>query len=160
MTTTFGPLIAKHLGGSDAEHVIAGIDVPKTAPYIIHSSDAFNHTDTPPGEQPTNWKPDPEDPTSHHHSLPHVYPNLMDTRTPQSVPSTTTQHRKYPHGQPATCSAGVQRQHNPHGQPTYTPSGVHKSSTPHAPKKKKLVPNKYGRCGGTGHNRTNCVVPI
>ncbi|XP_013601325.1 PREDICTED: uncharacterized protein LOC106308749 [Brassica oleracea var. oleracea] len=29
-----------------------------------------------------------------------------------------------------------------------------------APKKKKLVPNKCGRCGGTGHNRTNCVVPI
>ncbi|CAN6894409.1 unnamed protein product [Brassica oleracea var. botrytis] len=95
------PLIAKHLGGSDAE------------------------------QQPTNWKPDPEDPTSHHHSFPHVYPNPMDTRTPQSVPSTTTQHRKYPHGQPTTCSAGVQRQYNPHGQPTYTPNGVHKSSTPH-----------------------------
>ncbi|CAN7041866.1 unnamed protein product, partial [Brassica oleracea var. botrytis] len=29
-----------------------------------------------------------------------------------------------------------------------------------APKKKKLVPNKCGRCGDTGHNRTNCVVPI
>ncbi|CAF1926663.1 unnamed protein product [Brassica oleracea] len=28
------------------------------------------------------------------------------------------------------------------------------------PKKKKLVPDKCGRCGGTGHNRTNCVVPI
>ncbi|CAN7004612.1 unnamed protein product [Brassica oleracea var. botrytis] len=28
------------------------------------------------------------------------------------------------------------------------------------PKKKKLVPNKCGRCGCTGHNRTNCVVPI
>ncbi|CAN6900396.1 unnamed protein product [Brassica oleracea] len=95
------PLIVKHLGGSDAE------------------------------QQPTNWKPDPEDPTSHHHSFPHVYPNPMDTRTPQAVPSTTTQHRKYPHGQPTTCSAGVQRQYKPHGQPTYTPNGVHKSSTPH-----------------------------
>ncbi|CAN6846074.1 unnamed protein product [Brassica oleracea] len=29
-----------------------------------------------------------------------------------------------------------------------------------APKKKKLFPNKCGRCGGTGHNRTNCVLPI
>ncbi|CAN6854062.1 unnamed protein product [Brassica oleracea] len=26
--------------------------------------------------------------------------------------------------------------------------------------KRKLVPNKCGRCGGTGHNRTNCVLPI
>ncbi|CAG7906977.1 unnamed protein product, partial [Brassica rapa] len=31
------PLIAKHLGGSDAEQVIAGIDVPKTAPHSIHT---------------------------------------------------------------------------------------------------------------------------
>ncbi|CAN7049010.1 unnamed protein product, partial [Brassica rapa subsp. trilocularis] len=54
-------------------------------------------------EQPTNQKPDPEDPTSHHHSFPHVYPNPMDTRTPQSVPS---QHRRYPYGQTATPSAG------------------------------------------------------
>ncbi|CAN6929520.1 unnamed protein product [Brassica oleracea] len=29
-----------------------------------------------------------------------------------------------------------------------------------APKKKKLAPNKCGRCRGTGHNRTNCVRPI
>ncbi|XP_056853655.1 uncharacterized protein LOC130503002, partial [Raphanus sativus] len=28
------------------------------------------------------------------------------------------------------------------------------------PKKKKLTQNKCGRCGQTGHNRTNCVVPI
>ncbi|CAN6922900.1 unnamed protein product, partial [Brassica oleracea] len=123
------PLIAKHLGGSDAEQLIAGIDVPKTAPYSIHSS--YAHTETSPAEQPTNQKPDPEDPTSHHHSFLHVYPNPMDTRTPQSVPSTTTQHRRYPHGQTATCSAGVQRQQNPHGQSTFTPSGVHKSTTPH-----------------------------
>ncbi|KAF3509267.1 hypothetical protein F2Q69_00007690 [Brassica cretica] len=101
------PFIEKHLGGSDAEQVMAGINVPKTAPHIIHSGDAFNHTVTPPGEQPTNWKPDPEDPTSHHHNFPHVYPNPMETPTPQSVPSTSTHHRKYPHGQPATFSAGV-----------------------------------------------------
>ncbi|CAG7900920.1 unnamed protein product, partial [Brassica rapa] len=55
---------------------------------------------------PTSQKPDPEDPTSHHHSFTHVYPNPMDTSTPQSVPSTTTPHRRYPHGQPATPSAG------------------------------------------------------
>ncbi|CAN7110798.1 unnamed protein product, partial [Brassica rapa subsp. narinosa] len=96
------PLIAKHLGGSDAEQVFAGID-----------------------------KPDPEDPTSHHHSFTHVYPNPMDTRTPQSVPSTTTPQRRYPHGQSATSSAGAQRQTNPHGQSNFTPSGVHKSTTPH-----------------------------
>ncbi|CAN7126589.1 unnamed protein product, partial [Brassica rapa subsp. narinosa] len=76
-------------------------------------------------------KPDPEDPTSHHHSFTHVYPNPMDTSTPQSVPSTTTPHRRYPHGQPATPSAGAQRQTNPHGQSNFTPSGVHKSATPH-----------------------------
>lgn len=28
------------------------------------------------------------------------------------------------------------------------------------PKKTKLIPNKFGRCGSTGHNRTRCVVPI
>ncbi|KAH0902732.1 hypothetical protein HID58_042235, partial [Brassica napus] len=28
------------------------------------------------------------------------------------------------------------------------------------PKKKKLIPHKCGRCGRTGHNRTNCIVPI
>ena len=89
---------------------MADINVSKTAPHIIHSGDAFNHTVTPPGEQLTNWKPDPKDPTSHHHNFPHVYPNLMDTPTPQSVPSTSTHHRKYPHGQPATFSAGVHRQ--------------------------------------------------
>ncbi|CAN6995708.1 unnamed protein product, partial [Brassica rapa subsp. trilocularis] len=92
------PLIAKHLGGSDAE------------------------------QQPTNQKPDPEDPTSHHHSFPHVYPNPMDTRTPQSVPSL---HRRYPYGQTATPSAGEQPPQNPHGQSTFTPVGVHKSTTPH-----------------------------
>ncbi|CAF1708914.1 unnamed protein product [Brassica napus] len=67
----------------------------------------------PPSPQPFFWSPspcirspDPKDPTSHHHNFPHVYPNLMDTPTPQSVPSTSTHHRKYPHGQPATFSAG------------------------------------------------------
>ncbi|KAG2292656.1 hypothetical protein Bca52824_039325 [Brassica carinata] len=112
------PFIEKHLGGSDAEQVMAGINVPKTAPHIIHSGDAFNHTVTPPGEQPTNWKPDPEDPTSHHHNFPHLYPNPMETPTPQSVPSTSTHHRKYPHRQPATFSAGVHRQtRRPSGRP-------------------------------------------
>uniref|UniRef100_A0A0D3AY89 C2 domain-containing protein n=1 Tax=Brassica oleracea var. oleracea TaxID=109376 RepID=A0A0D3AY89_BRAOL len=50
------PLIEKHLGGSDAEQVMAGIDVPKTAPHIIHytTGDAFDHTVLPSGEQPTN----------------------------------------------------------------------------------------------------------
>ncbi|KAH0925010.1 hypothetical protein HID58_017266 [Brassica napus] len=204
------PLIAKHLGGSDAEQVFAGIDVPKTAPYNVDNT--YASTETSPAVPPTTQKPDPEDPTSHHHSFTHVYPNPMDTSTPQSVPSTTTPHRRYPHGQPATPSAGAQRQTNPHGQSNFTPTGVHKSSTPHvhptsnpctptprsnnhpppktitsvilfppltrrpsgrpkenriastgeipAPKKKKLVPNKCGRCGGTGHNRTNCVLPI
>ncbi|CAG7906617.1 unnamed protein product, partial [Brassica rapa] len=55
---------------------------------------------------PASQKPDPEDPTSHHHSFTHVYPKPMDTSTPQSVPSTTTPHRRHPHGQPATPSAG------------------------------------------------------
>ncbi|KAH0911117.1 hypothetical protein HID58_034438 [Brassica napus] len=108
------PLIAKHLGGSDAKQVIAGIDVPKMAPYSIY-------TETSPAEQPTNQKPDPEDPTSHHHSFSHVYPNPMDTRTPQSVPS---QHRRYPYGQTATPSAGEQPPQNPHGQSTFTPGGT------------------------------------
>ncbi|KAG5377771.1 hypothetical protein IGI04_025613 [Brassica rapa subsp. trilocularis] len=123
------PLIAKHLGGSDAEQVFAGIDVPKTAPYNVDSN--YAHTETSPVVPPTSQKPDPEDPTSHHHSFTHVYPNPMDTSTPQSVPSTTTPHRRYPHGQPATPSAGAQRQTNPHGQSNFTPSGVHKSATPH-----------------------------
>ncbi|KAF2560748.1 hypothetical protein F2Q70_00018855 [Brassica cretica] len=103
------PLIEKHLGGSDAEQVMAGIDVSKTAPHIIHctTGDAFDHTVLPSGEQPTKWKPDREDHTSHHHNFPHVYSNPMDTRTPQSVPSTSVQHRKYPHGQSTTSSAGV-----------------------------------------------------
>ncbi|WZY89041.1 hypothetical protein YC2023_045776 [Brassica napus] len=123
------PLIAKHLGESDAEQVFAGIDVPKTAPYNVDSS--YAHAETSPAVPPASQKPDPEDPTSHHHSFTHVYPNPMDTSTPQSVPSTTTPHRRHPHGQPATPSAGVQRQTNPHGQSNFTPSGVHKSTTPH-----------------------------
>ena len=127
------PLIEKHLGGSDAEQVMASIDVPKTAPHIIHctTGDAFDHTVLPSGEQPTKWKPDPEDPTSHHHSFPHVYPNPMDTCTPQSVPSTSVHHRKYPHGQSTTSSAGVHQRPNPHGHPTTFPTGVHQPINPH-----------------------------
>ncbi|KAF3583616.1 hypothetical protein F2Q69_00027046 [Brassica cretica] len=83
------PLTDKNLGGSDAASVMAGITVPKTAPHIIHctTGDAFVHTVSPPGDQPTKWKPDLEDPTSHYHSFPHVYPNPMDTHT---VPEVST----------------------------------------------------------------------
>ncbi|KAH0929385.1 hypothetical protein HID58_015112 [Brassica napus] len=126
------------------EEVFAGIDVPKTAPYNVDSS--YAHAETSPAVPPASQKPDPEDPTSHHHSFTHVYPKPMDTSTPQSVPSTTTPHRRHPHGQPATPSAGVQRQTNPHGQSNFIPSGVHKSATPHVhPTSSPSSANDIGR---------------
>ncbi|CAG7888276.1 unnamed protein product [Brassica rapa] len=65
--------------------------------------------------------------------------------------------------QPPHHTEGIHMDNPLHLQPEHNARQIHMDNLillPPAPKKKKLVPNKCGRCGGTGHNRTNCVLPI
>ncbi|CAF1853975.1 unnamed protein product, partial [Brassica oleracea] len=50
------------------------------------------------------------------------------------------------------------RTRRPSGQPK--DKRIPSTGEVQAPKKPKVVPNKCGRCGGTGHNCTRCVLPI
>ncbi|KAJ4895091.1 Uncharacterized protein Rs2_21885 [Raphanus sativus] len=108
-------LLEKHLGGSDALEVMAGINVPKTAPHIIHctTGDAFDHTVLVGGAQPTQWKPDPGDSSVHNHSFPHVYPNPMDTRSSVPAKPTAVHQTKHPAGHPSKSSPAVQSPGHP-----------------------------------------------
>ncbi|KAF8047129.1 hypothetical protein N665_3190s0001 [Sinapis alba] len=164
------PLIDNDLGGSDAPEVMAGIHVPKTAPHVIHctTGDAFDHTVLVCSCQVFQKL---KIPCGHallaadYIGLPYVqlfgdcyksqswidsYAGVVSPEAPDGdhpIPESITSFTMHP---PQTR------------RPSGRPKDKRIASTGKLPpmKKKKLVPNKCGRCGGTGHNRTNCIVSI
>lgn len=107
------PLIKETHGGSHAAEVMAGIEVPKTAPetYQSYGGNAFDHNVRVSGEDDTDWKKDLDFLGVHQKDGPPVQSRTPNIRTRWQDPGT-------PH-------------HNVHTQSTctHTPgSGVHSPS--------------------------------
>ena len=91
------PLLDEHLGASDVAEVMAGIQVPKTAPHIIHctTGNAFDHTVLLSGEETTDWKKDLNFHGVHQRERPHGQSSSKSTSTPHSDGSTRTPYSMY-----------------------------------------------------------------
>ncbi|CAG7894583.1 unnamed protein product [Brassica rapa] len=144
------PLLDEHLGASDVAEVMAGIQVPKTAPHIIHctTGNAFDHTVLLSGEETTDWKKDLNFHGVHQRERPHGQSSSKSTSTPHSDGSTRTPYSILALQPPKT--------RRPSGRPKE--NRIPSTGEIQVPKITKI--NRCGRCGVSGHNRTNCKVPI
>ncbi|CAF1950656.1 unnamed protein product [Brassica napus] len=143
-------LLDEHLGVSDVAEVMAGIKVPKTAPHIIHctTGNAFDHTVLLSGEETTDWKKDLNFHGVHQKDRPHGQSSSKSTSTPHSDASTRTPYSILVLQPPKT--------RRPSGRPKE--NRIPSTGEIQVPKKTKI--NRCGRCGVSGHNRTNCTAPI
>ncbi|CAN7018232.1 unnamed protein product [Brassica oleracea var. botrytis] len=156
------PLLEEHLGGSDAVEVMAGIKVPKTAPLptpsVIHcttgNGNAFDHTVRLSGEDPTDWKKDLDFLGVHQRERTGGQSSCTLTNTPQPHSSTRTPNPMYHAIERLSLQPPKTRR--PSGRPK--DKRIPSTGEIQVPKKTKL--NRCGRCGVSGHNRTNCKVPI